>query len=200
MASTKRSLFDHGLFNQGPGHVPSVASVPKTGKSQLRVDFQPSDLSVICGQGKDSYNHEGNRCFRIIVSAFVGRYSQAYKKNTKSALIFNIVTMIRQAGGHFCKFERGAWFEVGDRSAREKVSGLLRNMLRNQSDMAKIIRRRATESRNKTETDGQQRLVDGTGEHSEDDSSISSACWGSSLDLQGFESLTEDDVFDIDVF
>jgi hypothetical protein len=106
-------------------------------------------------------------------------------------------------GGHFCKYENGVWFEVGDRCARGKVSSLLRDMLHTQyrsSAKAKIFRRRAR-NRNETQTehDGQQ-LVDGSGGLSEDDSSITSSDWGSSLDFQGFESLTGDDLFDIAIF
>jgi hypothetical protein len=146
------------LFDLGPDHVPLQANSkptytselltafgPKTGRSQLGADFQPSDLSVICGRGKDSYNHEGNRCFRKLASVFVERYSRADSKTTKSALVFNIVTTIRKAGGHFCKYEKGAWFEVGDRCAREKVSAYFRDMLHTQyrsSAKNKTTRRR----------------------------------------------------------
>jgi hypothetical protein len=47
----------------------------------------------------------------------------------------------------------------------------------------------------------QQQLVDSAGvsDHS-DDSSMSSSCWESSLDFQGFGNLLDDDFFDIEVF
>jgi hypothetical protein len=111
--------------------------------------------------------------------------------------------MIRQAGGHFCKCEKGTWFEVGDRCAREKVSAYFRDMLHTQyrsSAKAKTTLRR-DRNRNKSQTQTQQhcqQLVDGAGGHISDDSSMSSSCWGSSLDFQSF--LLDDDFFDIDVF
>jgi hypothetical protein len=184
------------LFDHTPDHVAlqdnRSAFGSKTGRSQLGVNFQPSNLSVICGRGKDSYNHEGNKCCRILASTFVQRYSRADSKAVKSAFVFNIVTMIRQAGGHFCKYENGAWFEVGDRCAREKVSAYFRDMLHTQyrsSAKSKTILRR-DRNRNKRQTQTQQhsqQLVDGTGGHSEDDSSMSSSCWGSSTDSLGLD-------------
>jgi hypothetical protein len=160
----------------------SAASGPKTGKSQLGVDFQPSDVSVICGRGEANYNHEGNRWFRRHASMIVERYSRADSKAAKSALVLNVVTMIRQAGGHFCKYERGTWYEVGDRCARAKVSAFFRN-------------RRQSETPLKQDY---QQLDEGTGRHSEDDSSISSSDWD--LNFQGFDSLPEEDLFDMNVF
>ncbi len=181
----------------------------KTVRSQLGIDFQPSNLSVICGREKDSRSHEGNHHFRTLASSFVERYSRADSKAVKSALVFNIVTMIRQAGGHFCKYEKGTWFEVGDRCAREKVSAYFRDMLHDQyrsSAKAKNTLRRdrnrnKSQSQTKTQTQTQtqqqrQQPIDGAGGHDSDDSSLSSSCWGSSLDFQAF--LLEDEPFDID--
>jgi hypothetical protein len=212
-------MASNNVFDQSPDHIPLKASSsrnytselsafgPKTGRSQLEVDFQPSELSVICGRGKESYNHTGNRCFRILASVFVNGYSSADSKAARSALVFNIVTMIRQAGGHFCKCEKGTWFEVGDRMAREKVSAYFRDMLHTQyrsSAKSKTILRR-DRNRNKSQTHTQQQqdqqlLEDGTSQHDSDDSSISSLCWGSSLDIMEFDNSLKIDFFDIDVF
>jgi hypothetical protein len=180
-----------------------VAFGPKTVRSQLGADFQPSGISVICGRGKGSYNHTGNCCLRILASVFVERYARADSKADKSALVLNIVNMIRQSGGQFCKYEQGAWFEVGDRCAREKVSAFFRDMLHTQyrsSAKAKTTLRR-TRNRNKTQTQQRgQQLVDGTtGGHS-DDFSMPSSCSGRDTDSLGFDYSLEIDYFDVDVF
>jgi hypothetical protein len=202
------------LFDGGPECIPlqanskrtdacdsSIAFGVKTERSPLGVDFQPSDLSVICGRGRYR-NHSGNHRFRTMVGTFVGKYSRADSKTIKSALVFNIVTMIRQAGGHFCKCEKGAWFEVGDRIAREKVSAYFRDMLHTQyrsSSQAKVAQRRARKRKDREmQQHGQQELVEGTGDR--DDSSRSSSCSRSSTDSLGFDSALEIGFFDIDVF
>jgi hypothetical protein len=194
-------LFDHSLDHvRLPAHskrmyISELSATfvrPKiTERSQLGVSFQPSHLSVICGRGKDSHTHSGNRRFRILVGTFVEKYSQADSKTAKMAIVFNIVTMIRQAGGHFCKymFEKGAWFEVGDRCARGKVSSLLRDMLKTEyktSTEAKIIQGRAR-NRNATQFQkfGQQLVGDSTGQRNE--SSLMSSYSESSKDSLGFD-------------
>jgi hypothetical protein len=209
------------LFNHGPDHVPLQANNkgtdtpelsafgPKTERSQLGADFQPSDHSVICGRGRQ-HNHTGNRRFRTLASVFVERYSEADNKTVKAALVFDIITMIRQAGGHFCKYEKGEWFEVGDRCARAKVSAYFRDMLHTQyrSSAKAKTSRRSILNRKKTQRQLHrkklhcQKLLDGTDGHSEeDDSSTSSPCSGSSKDSLGFEHSLEIDFSDVsDVF
>jgi hypothetical protein len=178
-----------------------TASIPRTWRLQLGADFQPSDSSVICGRGKAVFNHTGNHRLRAISSLFAADYAQAGRKSAKSAIVAYIVAVIRQGGGRFCKREKGAWFEVGDYYAREKVSALFRDMLHSRyrsSSKAKTARGRARAKQ--TETQAQQygqQLVDGTGQW--DDSSMSSYSSGSSTDSLGFDHYLEIDIFDIDV-
>jgi hypothetical protein len=194
------SPFDHGPDpDPVPGPDPLVllqanntsemtASTPRTERSQLGDNFQPCDLSVICGRGKTSYNHPGNRRFRVLFNMFVEDYSKAVeagRKMVKSAIVSTVVAMVREAGGGFCKLEKGVWFEVGDYCAREKVSALFRDMLHAQdraSTRAKINRR----------------IDQGIG-HPNDSSRSSSPCSGSSTDSLGFDHLLDVDFFDIDV-
>jgi hypothetical protein len=144
-------------------------------------DFQLSDFSVVCGRGRDSFNHIGNRRFRILASMFIERYSRANSKAAKTVIVTEIIEVIRQADGNFCKYTKGKWFEVADHHAREKVSALLRDLLHTQyrsSAKAKIARRKTakTEIRNKKKEKKQsdQKLVDDT-PHSDDSSTSSSS-------------------------
>jgi hypothetical protein len=63
---------------------------PRTERSRLGVDFQPSEYSVICGRGKASFDHPGNHHLRMLASVFVADYSQAGRKLLKSAIVANI--------------------------------------------------------------------------------------------------------------
>jgi hypothetical protein len=137
----------------------------------------------------------------VISSLFVENYLQAIRKLEKSAIVANIVAVIRQGCGRFCKREKGAWFEVGNYYAREKVSALFRDMLHSRyrsSSKAKIARRRARSKQTETDTQqyGQQ-LVNGTGQW--DDSSTSSCSSGFSTEYLGFDYSLEVDIFDVDV-
>jgi hypothetical protein len=161
--------------------------------------------SVICGRAKSSYDHTGNHYLRRLTSTFVACYSNAGRKLKKSAIVADIVAVIRQEGGGFCKYEKGAWFEVGDYYACEKVSAFFRDKLHTRylsSSKAKTTCRRQAQGK-QTHQHGQQ-LVDGTGhsdfgtEHSDDESSMSSSCSGSSKDSLGFDYSMEVDFFDTD--
>jgi hypothetical protein len=146
---------------------------------------------------------------------FVEKYSLTGCKKHKSIIASHIVAMTREKGGRFCKYEQGAWFEVGDHFAREKVGGMFRDMLHTQyrsSAMAKTARRRIQIERSKTQAQqssqqikraktqtqqSSQQLIDGTEEW--DNSSMSSRS-GSSTDSLGFDASQDLDFFDIDVF
>jgi hypothetical protein len=160
------------------------ASVSKTGISQLGADFKPSSFSVICGRGRDSYDHVGNHHFRELASMFVARYSRASSKADKSIIVSEMVGIIHQADGIFCKFEKGAWFKVGDNYAREKAGALLRDMVNTSTQQQSPVKakkvkkaqktkakpsRPRSQKQNKTQNQEQygQQLVDDTTGHSD---------------------------------
>jgi hypothetical protein len=199
MATTNQYGYDHSTDAIAPQtNIEPTSSEPSAYGSKMGklhpVDFQPSNYSVVCGRGKESFNHVGNRHFRFLTSTFIERYSRADSKAAKSAIVSEIITMIRQADGNFCKFQSGAWFEVGDHHAREKVSALLRDLLHTQyrsSAKAKIARRKTKtqkKKQNKNAASGQ-KLVD--------HSSTSSSCWENSKNSLEFDHSLETDLFAI---
>jgi hypothetical protein len=170
--------FDHHLDPDPPGLLQGnnpteiTAPTPRVERSQLGVHFKPSDLSVICGRGKVSYNHPGNRRFRALFNMFLEDYSNAVKagrKIAKSAIVSTVIIIVRQTGGCFCKLEQGVWYEVGDYCAREKVSASFRDMLHAQD-------------RASTKVEINRRNAQGT-ELPNDSSIVSSPCSGSNTDM-----------------
>jgi hypothetical protein len=180
---------------------PSASCSPP---KQLPVEFQPSNDSIVCGRGKYSFNHIGNCRFRVVASLFLERYSRADSKAAKTAIISGIIEVIRQAGGIFCKFKSGAWIEVDDIHAREKVSALLRDLLhtqyRSSAKPKPTAQKAAVRPKEYQKQQSSQKRVEGNGDS--DDSSTTSSCWGRSKNSLGFEYWLEepDDFFDTDVF
>jgi hypothetical protein len=207
-------------FDLSPGALTSSISKPSGSRSketQVRVaELELSDYSVVCGRGKNSYTHVGNHRFRILSSIYTERYSRAHKKGAKSAIVSEIIQVIRQAGGTFCTYdESGAWFEVKKQRARHKVGALLRDLLHTQyRSSAKAKRDRRWKSEKQIQPPGQKRIED-TGDFNassttssceetgdshdsptttscegtgdSDDSSTTSSCWGRSKGSLGFE-------------
>jgi hypothetical protein len=196
-------------FGHGPNAIPlqansnnaKYASKPfaagsKTGRSQLGDDFQPSVYSVICGRGKETFNHVGNCSFHILTSFFLESYSRDVRKTFRAVIISEIVAMIRQAGGNFCRYEEGSWFEVGDSCARKKVSNVFRDLMQTQQQCSIKVAKKQNLARRRARTLNKkqnQQSVQGTG-HSDDSSAASSpSCWGSNTDSLVGPYLLDDD-------
>jgi hypothetical protein len=110
--------------------------------------FVPSEYSVLCGKGSDSYNAPGNRRFRVTVGSFLQEYIDAITRQEKSDQVLRVVTMIRQACpvGAFVKYIDGRWYEVDERTAREKVGAYFRDSLHphyRSSAKSKVARRKS---------------------------------------------------------
>lgn len=88
------------------------------------------DMDVICGRGRQAYNHPGNRRFRKIVADNYDSYSEATSKLRKSRVVTNILDMVNECG-NFVKEEpkTGFYIIVSDRLAREKIGQGLRDIL-----------------------------------------------------------------------
>lgn len=117
-------------------------------KRQLAADFEPSSNSVICGRGKECFDSEGNKRFREIINKYLNDYAAAGGKSQKSAIVSKAMNIIKEScpDGAFIKQERGVWFEVSTRYAREKVGAWFRDCLHDKyqsSSKAKHARKMA---------------------------------------------------------
>lgn len=124
----------------------------KSEMTRLSANFSPGRFDVICARGKKALQHVGNVNFRRMIESNLEPYSRANTKPLKSALVTSIVNAVRQASpeGGFVKEVDGAWYEVGDHIAREKIGQSFRDALHTQyrsSTRAKLIRKKIIEGK-----------------------------------------------------
>jgi hypothetical protein len=131
-----------------------VIRAPQT----LPADFLPSKYDVICGKGKQCYNHIGNRRFRVTIGTHVPRYQAAKTKSGKTAIVNSIVDIIRESkDARFVRYNKitSEWMELGDTGAREKVGQAIRDIVSSQRDPAQKARKAINEQRRKEESNSQ---------------------------------------------
>jgi hypothetical protein len=113
--------------------------------SALPEDFVPSNYCVLCGKGKEYFDFAGNHRFRTIVSMHLDQYNNATDKVGKSRIVTQVMKIVHDAGGVFCRFEQGVWWRVSPATAREKTGALFRDCLHTKyrsSGKAKVAARR----------------------------------------------------------
>jgi len=91
--------------------------------------YKPTDFDVVCGRGKGSYNKPGNRRFRAIVKEHIPEYLATRTKFDKSNVLNKIIDVIREKGHFVKKDKNGAWYEINDDQAREKVGHTIRESI-----------------------------------------------------------------------
>jgi hypothetical protein len=136
--------------NNTEGGASRKANVPpcldKT-KTLLPIDFEPSNYSIICGNKRKFFKSVGNQRLRLLVQSFIPEYSKAEGKLDKSLIVSKVMKIVREACpvGSFVAFEKGRWWQVSERTSREKVGSYFRDFLAGKyrsSSQNKIARRR----------------------------------------------------------
>jgi hypothetical protein len=88
----------------------------------------PLDSDILLGRSKASWNHVGNRKFRVFVGLHLKRYMEAATRLEKTMVVNAVVESVQQAGGRFLKLNKdGMWYVVSQKEAREKVGHALRD-------------------------------------------------------------------------
>jgi hypothetical protein len=105
--------------------------------------FVPTIDHVICGRGKKSYGHCGNKNFLTIVAAHIDDYAAANTKQEKSDIVQSIVDILESRGG-FIRMETktGLYYKAEDGAGREKTSQALRDCLNHKYKSSKDIKRK----------------------------------------------------------
>mmetsp|Transcript_177 Transcript_177/g.432 ORF Transcript_177/g.432 Transcript_177/m.432 type:complete len:189 (+) Transcript_177:50-616(+) len=130
-----------GTMKFHPSQYHAISHIPRitpNRKQALPKDFSPSETDIVCGRGKQCYNHVGNKRFRVVIAKNLDRYLAAKTKIDKGIVVDSIVEKIRETGS-FVKQDPKTklWHEIGDQLAREKVSHALRDTLSAQQEAAR---------------------------------------------------------------
>jgi hypothetical protein len=117
-------------------------------KRQLSRNFVPGKYSVLCGRGSKCTKSSGNQNLKRLVLNSLKAYSEATNKLEKTSIVSAIIGSVKQQApdGAFIKYEDGAWWEVEESFAREKIGCLFRDCLHTQyrsSTKAKLARKKA---------------------------------------------------------
>ena len=123
----------------------------KKAKKLLPADYEPNCHTVLVGRSRDCQDHPGNQRLRVIVRAHLKEYNQATDKIGKTAIVSKVIDAIRAGNpmGHFVKKEQGRYYEVGERTARERIGAMFRDNLHSKyksSARAKVTARRESAS------------------------------------------------------
>ena len=99
---------------------------PISKNQEMPENWTPQPWSVLCGRGKDCYEHIGNRRFRLLVDINLPKYVAAKNKIVKSTIVVSILDAIREGTNHvggFVKYnaKTNRWVEVSDDVSREKI-------------------------------------------------------------------------------
>jgi len=89
----------------------------------------PEDFDILLGRGKTSFNHVGNRRFRVFIDIHLQRYMDAQSRMEKTLVVNSVVEAIQDGGGRFLKQDTKTkkWHKVSAKMAREKVGHALRD-------------------------------------------------------------------------
>ena len=107
-------------------HVEEKKTKGGTGKEGID---DPQDFDILLGRGKTSFNHVGNRRFRVFINLNLRKYMDAGSRMEKTLVVNSVVEAIHEAGGRFLKQDpkTGRWHQVNTKMAREKVGHALRD-------------------------------------------------------------------------
>lgn len=106
-----------------------------TNKREIADGETPRNEDVICGRGKATQDHPGNKRYREIIKENLKEYMNAKTKMDKSLVVSKVVDQIHEDGGNFVKknAKTKKWGVVDEDFAREKTAHTIRDTIRSLS-------------------------------------------------------------------
>lgn len=150
----------------------SVASSSdeKGGASVRAVVVAPSLFDILCGRGRECYEHPGNKIFRDMIDANLQRYTAAETKHARGTIVTGIVDTIRNSSPNgFLRYDskHRTWTALAEYEARQKVGQTIREVLTQRSP-TKRAAYRDRQAANKVKRFPKGGKGDGEEKHSED--------------------------------
>lgn len=85
---------------------------------------------MVCAKGKEAKQHSANQLLQSLVKQHLTEYSSCPSRLERSFIVSRVIKIVRNGDeGGFVRKMNGAWFEVGDRNAREKIGQAFRDGL-----------------------------------------------------------------------
>jgi hypothetical protein len=114
----------------------------------------PSANDVLMGRGWPFQSWPGNvRFAEQIVSGYTDLYIATNKRTAKTKIAMDIVQAIKDGQGQFLERTEGGWVVVGDLSAREKTSQILRAQARARQEQGESSGKNSTNEEESSGTD-----------------------------------------------
>lgn len=132
-AAMKAAMMSFNMNTNNNNRTPSYgnnAHMMHGAPTNNSIIIRPND--VLCGRGKTSFNHSGNRRFRHIISQSIDEYRAATSKWEKSLVAARLVSVIHSSGGRFLKQKKDnedEWYELSSSESKSKVSHAIRDAI-----------------------------------------------------------------------
>lgn len=90
---------------------------------------QPCEYDILCGRTKKCYENEGNRKYRLIITAHFPKYnSQTMRRCDKTIMVREIVNRLYDEGTYFFRqVGKDQWHRLDKKQARLVVGHALRD-------------------------------------------------------------------------
>ncbi|CAJ1932667.1 unnamed protein product [Cylindrotheca closterium] len=96
--------------------------------------YQPTGQDIICGRGRGSFLHEGNKVYLSLLRRNVHAYLHAKKRVEKSVIISTVVSSLKERGFRFLKQDdrNQRWYELSESDCYDRTAHAIRDLIRKQ--------------------------------------------------------------------
>ena len=118
-----------------PIHRPAVSA----GQQLSSAEYQLTGQDIICGRGRGSFLHEGNKVYLSLLRENINAYLVATKRVEKAIVISGMVSSLMERGFRFLRQDEktGGWYELNNAEAYERTAHAIRDLIRKQKGRRK---------------------------------------------------------------